>query len=158
MINSNKLPCVASLVPHQDPMILINKLIAVDASSVHCQVFITEDSQFFEAESKTVGAWVGIEYMAQTIAAWSGYQHLIKGQPSPIGFLLGARRYNTDVAFFKLGDWLDVYAEKILESDGMGVFSCSIKCKKNELASAQLNVFVPSDQQLKHMLKGSYND
>ena len=94
------LPEVASLVPHEAPMILIDKLIAVDENTIHCQVFITEESQFFEDQTHSIGAWVGIEYMAQTISAWSGYQSFLKDEPSPIGFLLGSRRYNTEDRLF----------------------------------------------------------
>lgn len=151
-------PDVASLVPHEAPMILIDKLIDVDAETVHCQVLITEQSQFFEAQTKSVGAWVGIEYMAQTISAWSGYQSFLKSDRSPIGFLLGSRRYNSEVACFQQGDVLDVYGEKLMEGDGMGAFSCSIECNNRVLASAQLNVFVPNQQQLEEMLKGKDND
>ncbi|MEI6897984.1 MAG: hotdog family protein [Psychromonas sp.] len=153
-----KLPTVASLVPHQAPMILIDNLIAVDENTIHCQVFISAKSPFFIAESKTIGAWLGIEYMAQTIAAWSGYQCFLKGQSSSIGFLLGARRYNTESALFYEGDTLDIYAEKLMESEGMGAFSCLIKSNGNLLASAQLNVFLPNKEQLNEMLNGKNND
>lgn len=153
----SKFPDVASLVPHQAPMILIDNLITVDENSIHCQVFIGEKSQFFESKTARVGAWVGIEYMAQTISAWSGYQSFLKGEKSPIGFLLGSRRYNSIPPFFEKGTTLDIYAEKLLENEGMGVFACSIKCAEKELANAQLNVFVPNTQQLEEMLKGKEN-
>ena len=158
MTKLHQFPSVASLVPHEAPMILIDKLIHADADSVHCQVFINSQSQFFEIANKVVGAWVGIEYMAQTISAWSGYQSFLKQDPSPIGFLLGSRRYSCEVPLFHEGDVLDIYAEKLLENEGMGVFSCSIKNKKELLASAQLNVFVPNSEQLEGMLKGKSND
>lgn len=151
-------PSVASLVPHDDPMILIDNLIDVDETTIHCQVFISERSQFFDQGNKTIAAWVGIEYMAQTISAWSGYQSFLKKEPSPIGFLLGTRRYTAESDLFLDGDVLDVYAEKLMESEGMGAFSCSIKCKNNVLATAQLNVFVPNSEQLEEMLKGKNND
>jgi predicted hotdog family 3-hydroxylacyl-ACP dehydratase len=155
MIN---LPDVAELVPHQAPMILIDKLLAVDESTVHCQVFITTDSQFFEQKSNSVGAWVGIEYMAQTVSAWSGYQSFLNNEVPPIGFLLGCRRYQTESDCFHDGDVLDVYAEQLMESDGMSAFSCLIKCNGIVLASAQLNAFVPNELQLEDMLKGNGND
>ena len=151
-------PDVATLVPHEAPMILIDKLIHVDPNSVHCQVFINPNSPLFDEQSETVGAWVGIEYMAQTISAWSGYQSFLKSETSPIGFLLGSRRYNSNTPLFNNGDTLDIYAEKLLENEGMGVFLCTIKCADKELASGQLNVFVPNKEQLESMLKGKNNE
>jgi len=154
MIDVDTLPSLAELVPHDAPMILIDKLVDVDRHTVHCQVFITENSPFFDVNSRTVGAWVGIEYMAQSVSAWSGYQCFLKNEVSPIGFLLGTRRYLSESNAFHEGNVLDIYAEKLMESDGMGAFSCSIKCNNKLLASAQLNVFVPNQEQLEDMLKG----
>lgn len=151
-------PDVSSFVPHKAPMILINKLVAVDKSNVHCQVFISEKSQFFDAQSDAVPAWVGIEYIAQTISAWAGYQSSLKGENSPIGFLLGARRYNSECESFVDGCVLDVYAQQLMESDGMSAFQCCIECAGKELISSQLNVFVPTKEQLEEMLKGKNND
>lgn len=154
MTDSVNFPSIATLVPHDAPMILIDNLIDVDESSIHCQVFINAQSQFFEPANKGIGAWVGIEYMAQTISAWSGYQSFLKQEPSPIGFLLGSRRFNCELSQFNEGDIIDIYAEKLLENEGMGVFSCTIKSQNELLASAQLNVFVPNKAQLEEMLKG----
>jgi predicted hotdog family 3-hydroxylacyl-ACP dehydratase len=151
-------PDVATLVPHEAPMILIDKLIHVDENSVHCQVFINYNSPLFDEQIEAVGAWVGIEYMAQAISAWSGYQSFLKSETSPIGFLLGSRRYTSNAPLFKKGDVLDIYAQKLLENDGMGVFSCSIKCADKEIANGQLNVFVPNKEQLESMLKGKSNE
>ncbi|TEW54092.1 3-hydroxydecanoyl-ACP dehydratase [Psychromonas sp. RZ22] len=155
---TNKYPSIASLVPHDAPMILIDNIVDTDEKTIHCQVFVTADSPFFDSQSNAIGAWVGIEYMAQTVAAWSGYQHFLKQQVSPIGFLLGVRRYDTQSDLFHQGEIIDIYAEKLMESEGMGAFSCQIKCKNKQLASAQLNVFVPNNQQLETMLKGKDND
>jgi predicted hotdog family 3-hydroxylacyl-ACP dehydratase len=158
MNECNRFPHVASLVPHDAPMILVDNLITVDESSIHCQVFINEKSQFFDDKCRTIGSWVGIEYMAQSISAWSGYQSYLKKESSPIGFLLGSRHYHVESELFYEGDVLDIYAEKLMESEGMGAFSCSIKCNNNLLATAQLNVFVPNNEQLEVMLKGKDND
>ncbi|MDA7746680.1 hotdog family protein [Psychromonas sp.] len=154
MSDLNTFPSVDLLVPHSEPMILVDKIIHADDTTVHCQVFVTAQSQFFNKEEKSIGAWVGIEYMAQTISAWSGYQSFLKKETSPIGFLLGTRRYHSTSTLFNEGDVLDIYAEKLMESEGMGAFYCSIKCQNNELANAQLNVFVPNNEQLETMLKG----
>lgn len=151
-------PDVSSFVPHNAPMILIDKLIAVDESSVHCQVFIDKNVPFFDAQLDAVPAWVGIEYIAQTISAWSGYQSSLRGEESPIGFLLGTRRYNSECEVFTNHAVLDVYATQLMQSDGMSAFQCSIECAGKEIISSQLNVFVPTQEQLEEMLKGKNND
>ena len=156
-IVSSSLPLIADLVPHERPMILLDNLISVDEDNLHCQVFISSNSQFYDAPYETVGGWIGIEYMAQAVSAWSGYRSFLKGEASPIGFLLGTRRYTCEVSAFNKNDVLDIYVERLLESEGMGSFSCSIKNKNKILATAQLTVFVPNAEQLEEMLKGKYN-
>ena len=149
----NKHPEISVLLPHSAPMILIDKLIDVAELSVHSQVNISTDGMFFDKQINGTPAWVGIEFMAQTIAAWSGYHTWLKGKPSPIGFLLGSRRYTSECELYKRDQVLDIYAEHLMESDGMNAFACRIECDGKELATGQLNVFVPSQKKLDKMLK-----
>jgi predicted hotdog family 3-hydroxylacyl-ACP dehydratase len=154
----NKLPDVATLLPHDAPMILIDKLIDVAELTIHCQVTIDSDGLFFDKKMNGIPAWVGIEFMAQTVAAWSGYHAWLKKQPSPIGFLLGSRRYNSECDIYKQGQVLDIYAQQLMESEGMAAFKCRIECAGKEMASSQLNAFVPAQDKLDEMLKGKDND
>jgi predicted hotdog family 3-hydroxylacyl-ACP dehydratase len=154
----NKLPDVATLLPHEAPMILLDKLIDVAELTVHCQVTIKPACLFFDKQINGIPAWVGIEFMAQTVAAWSGYHAWIKGESSPIGFLLGSRRYNSECDVYQQGEVLDIYAEQLMESEGMAAFKCRIECAGKEVASSQLNAFVPSQDKLDEMLKGKDDD
>ncbi|MFT6984729.1 MAG: putative hotdog family 3-hydroxylacyl-ACP dehydratase [Psychromonas sp.] len=154
----NNFPDIASLVPHQAPMLLIDKLIAVDELTIHCQVNIGAEGLFFDKQINGVPAWVGIEFMAQTVAAWSGYHAWLQDMPAPIGFLLGSRRYTTECEVYTQGALLDIYAQQLMESEGMTAFLCRIECAGKELATAQLNAFVPSQDKLDKMLKGKSND
>lgn len=143
---------ISELVPHQAPMILVDKLIHVDETSIHTQVTIQADGLFFDKHTQSVPGYVGIEYMAQSIAAWSGYQAKQKGQSPAIGFLLGSRRYHSECPHFHLGETLDIHAQHLMDSNGMAAFQCQILLQEQEIASAQLNAFVPSEQQLTEML------
>ncbi|WP_028864493.1 hotdog family protein [Psychromonas aquimarina] len=154
----NNIPDAASLLPHEAPMILIDKLIDVTELTVHCQVKIDSDGLFFDKESNGVPAWVGIEFMAQTIAVWSGYHAWRQNKPSPVGFLLGSRSYTSECEIYKESQLLDIYAEQVMESEGMAAFLCRIECKGKELAAGQLNAFVPTPEKLEEMLKGKNND
>jgi len=141
----------------ESPMILIDKVIDVTELSIHCQVQINTSGLFFDAQINATPAWVGIEFMAQTVAAWSGYHANEKGQESPIGFLLGSRRYHSECNEFPLGSILDIYAEQLMVNEGMAAFSCLIKCDGDVLASSQLNVFVPAQDKLQEMLSSNSN-
>ncbi len=146
-----EIPAIEKLLPHDKPMILVDRAIEIGDTSIHCQVDIDKHLLFFNSETQSVPAYVGIEFMAQSIAAWSGYQALTKGEEPPIGFLLGSRRYVTECEQFTQGQTLDIYAEQVMEDNGMAVFTAYIEHQGNKLAQCQLNVYVPSQEKLQEM-------
>lgn len=148
----SRIPDLIDLLPHDMPLVLVDELIDVQELSIHCQVTISDKNIFFNRETKTIPAWVGIEFMAQSVAGWSGYHAWKKGNKSPIGFLLGSRKYKAECSEFQQGDTLDIFAEQILENNGMAVFSCYIECNGQQIASSQLNVFVPTEEKLEELL------
>jgi len=152
-----ELPDLSLLLPHQAPMILIQKLIQVNESSVHCQVKIDANNLFFDGQLAAVPSWVGIEFLAQTISAWAGYHAYLENRTPPVGFLLGSRRYKTNCDVFAENMLLDLYAEQLMENEGMSAFACRIECRGKELITAQVNVFVPPPEQLEKILKGKHN-
>ena len=70
-------PDIRSLLPHSGTMVLLDRVVAADADSLCAEVAIRPDSLFCNADG--VGAWVGIEYMAQAIAAHAGYLARLRG-------------------------------------------------------------------------------
>ncbi|MGF1734841.1 hotdog family protein [Photobacterium satsumensis] len=151
------LPHFHQLLPHESPMALVDELIDVGETHIHCRTTISSLCPFFNSDSGNVPGYVGIEFMAQSIAGWSGYHSWLQGDSSPIGFLLGSRRYQTTCSDFKEHDVLDIYAEQIMESLGMAVFSCRIECQGKVIASSQLNVYVPSQKKLDQMLNRTHS-
>ncbi|MGD8112778.1 hotdog family protein [Vibrio sp. TRT 21S02] len=145
------IPSIDQLLPHDKPMILVDRAIDVQADTIHCQVDIGDHNPFFDHQTGTIPAYVGIEFMAQSVAAWSGYHSRQQGQEPPIGFLLGSRRYNANCDVFQQGQTLDIYAQKVMEDNGMAVFSAQLEYQGEPVASCQLNVYVPSEEKLKEM-------
>lgn len=149
MINT---PPLAQLLPHDAPMILVDKLISVGTENIHCQVTIRSDHLFFDSQSQAIPGYVGIELMAQTIAAWAGYHAWLQGKPSPIGFLLGCRRYHSEWSQFNEGAVLDIYAERLMQDNNMAVFSCQIVSQQQTIATSQLNTYLPSEEKIAALL------
>ncbi|MCK5818122.1 MAG: 3-hydroxydecanoyl-ACP dehydratase [Psychromonas sp.] len=147
-------PEIKRLLTHDEPMIVIDKLIAVEARTAHSQVLICEQNIFFDYQTGSVGAHIGIEYMAQTIALWSGYHYFLEGKPPAIALLLGCRHYNSTIFQFKKGELLDIYSEQVFVSERMSVFSCVISSKGKQLIDGKLNVFMPHKTHLEKMLTG----
>jgi predicted hotdog family 3-hydroxylacyl-ACP dehydratase len=140
------LPDIQALVPHSGAMSLLDTLLAADAETLDAQVRIGPDSMF--CSGGEVGAWVGVEYMAQAVAAHAGFAARQRGEPVRVGFLLGARRYACQVPAFAVGSVLTIHVQRALQGDnGLGAFDCRITDGKDgaELASATITVFQPDN-------------
>ena len=125
-------------------MCLLDRLLAVEGERLSAEVVVPAQSLF--SHDGGVGAWVGIEYMAQAVAAWAGWQARAEGHAPRIGLLLGTRRYRCSVPRFAAGQRLQVDIERGYQADnGLGQFECRIHADGVELASAQLTVFGPED-------------
>jgi len=85
------MPDIRTLVPHAGPMVLLDRVISADEESLCAEVRIRHDSLFCRAGA--VGAWVGLEYMAQAIGAYAGFTACLRGEPIKLGYLLGTRCY-----------------------------------------------------------------
>ncbi len=141
----------ATLLPHTAGMRLLDRLLAVTDDSAAAALTVRDDG-LFSLPGGSVPVWVGLEYMAQTVAAWSGYRCRLRGEPIRAGLLLGTRQFDAEVAGFACGSTLTVRAQRVFEAAGdMGVFDCVIEGPQ-PLARARLNVLLPPD--LKPFLQG----
>lgn len=134
---------VSELLPHSGPMVLIGEPVASGDNWAEAGVRIGEDSQFYRP-GHGVPSWVGVEYMAQTIALYAGISAKKNGQDVKIGLLLGTRRYEVKTDYFHLGNLLRTRADIVWQDAQMAVFECHID-DGERLAEAQLNVFQPND-------------
>lgn len=142
----SQLPDIASVVPHGGAMSLLGSLLQADAETLTAQVQITPESMFCGPDG--VGAWVGVEYMAQAVAAHAGYCARLRGEPVRVGFLLGTRRYACSVSAFAPGSDLRIHVSRALQGEnGLGAFDCRIDdgASGAELASATITVFQPDN-------------
>jgi predicted hotdog family 3-hydroxylacyl-ACP dehydratase len=138
------IPDIRSLVPHAGPMVLLDRVVSVDEDSLLAEVCIRSDSLFCSGGG--VGAWVGIEYMAQAIGAWAGYAARLRGEPPKLGFLLGTRRYECRRPSFVLGSRLRVHVQRVFQNEnGLGSFECAIDDEEGQLATATVTVFQPDN-------------
>ena len=131
------------LVPHREPMSLIERLLeAGDKVSVG-EVRIDAMSRFLE--DGVVPAYVGIEYMAQTVAAHGGFHTRAAGKPIEPGFLLGAPRFQSHCDAFTIGMVLHVRVEEVWGESELHRFKCTIHdaATGDLLQDADLNVFRP---------------
>ena len=131
---------IADVIPHSGNMVLLDRIIDCDDNALSAELVVRDDG--WPGNDQAVPAWAGIEYMAQAIAAYAGIMAKSAGEPVRLGFLLGTRRYNSDVAEFKVGSTLTVRVKKIIQNDNLGAFECRIQGVDVDV-SANLNVYQP---------------
>ena len=140
------LPDIRGVVPHSGRMVLLDRLVAFDGESLAAEVLIRPGALF--ADEQGVGAWVGVEYMAQAVAALAGIEARQGGGSARIGYLVGARHYSCNVPYFPLGTALRISVRRDGAGDlRLGSFACSIT-GEGIVAEATVTVFQPDTPDL----------
>ena len=147
---------VSELVPHSATMSLLDEIVDSGEDWLKAKVVVSKDSLFVTEFG--VPSWIGIEYMAQTVAAYDGMRRKQEGLDTVIGFLIGIRKYHCNTPQFAIGSELIVTANLDFQSDnGLGSFQCRIDSEPQEgntirnnslpivEASASVNVFQPEN-------------
>jgi len=136
---------ISELTPHATPMLLLDSYLDAGDDYLVSQLTVRDDDLFDEDGS--VPAYLGLEYMAQTIAAFSGYQAHLRGDAVKLGFLLGTRRFNTNVSRMPCGENLTVTVNRAVQGEsGLAAFECSVIGGGIE-QTATLSVYEPADTQ-----------
>jgi predicted hotdog family 3-hydroxylacyl-ACP dehydratase len=134
---------VHMLAPHSGTMLLLDRATQAGETWAEAEVRIAEDSVFYEV-GRGVPAWVGIEYMAQTVAVFDGLRRRRQGRSISIGLLIGTRRYTVNTGWFSLGKVLTIRVDQELLDGNADVFQCRVQGRA-VVAESRLNVYVPAD-------------
>ena len=132
------------LVTHRPPLLLLDSI--QEATEEKCIALVRVDPTAWYAETDgAMPGWFGIELMAQTIAALSGARKRQIGLTPVIGFLVGARSYESRMARFPAGEILEVEARlHYLDESGLGAFACEIRHQGQQVACAMIKTFEPT--------------
>jgi predicted hotdog family 3-hydroxylacyl-ACP dehydratase len=135
---------IESCIPHRGAMRLIDRLLEVSDDHAVAEVDVPFDGLF--VRDGRVPAWIGIEYMAQTVSAWAGSRARDQGGQPRAGLLLGSRRYEVSCAGFPSGARLRVEARcELIGSNGLGLFDCRIDMDGAKVAMARISVLDPPE-------------
>jgi len=138
------LPDIHTLIPHRDPMRLVDRVIAIQDDAIAAQATVPAGGPFVAAGADPPG-YVVIEMMAQTIGAWNGWQRLQQDHEPQIGYLLGTRRFRCDRLTLTPGMALRIDARLVFSDGEMACFACTVgEAGAIPFAEATLNVFCPA--------------
>ncbi|QKJ86721.1 3-hydroxy-fatty acyl-ACP dehydratase [Paramixta manurensis] len=142
-------------LPHAAPMVLVEKVMHIDADSAWCQVTVSAEgilAPFLNAQGE-LPAWFGVEIIAQTIGVWSGWHSLQHQQRPPRpGMLLGGRGYRCQHASFAAGSRLDVRITLLMRDDKIGSFDGEITIDGALVASGRLNTWQPDEDEFTQLV------
>lgn len=138
---------IANYLPHQDPMVLLDRVVEVNGMRIICEVTIRPDSPF--CDGARVNGWVGVEYMAQSVGVLSGWHDLHNGGQVRVGFLVGTRHYQSQVTHFSVGEVLQIECSQEIRNDGgLNAMSCIIRhANEQPISQATLLVYQPENLQ-----------
>lgn len=142
---------VSELLPHKPPMVLLDRVLSYDDSTLVAEVEIRPDSVLCDDDG--VPAWVGIEYMAQAVAAHAGFKARLDGEPPQIGYLLGTRSYKSSVHYYPIGATLTVHIQALFVEMALGAFACRIDMP-DAVATATINVYQPDNDSTENIDSG----
>jgi predicted hotdog family 3-hydroxylacyl-ACP dehydratase len=128
-------------------MVLLSRILSHDEAETTCAVEVGGQALFRDAAGD-MGAWVGLELMAQCIAAHAGLVGRETGDPPQVAFLLGSRRVQFHRSRYHRGQTLTVRVTHTWgKATGLVAFQCSIEdaATGDCLAEGRINCFVPED-------------
>ena len=144
---------IEQLLPHRGDMVLIDQMVEEGDGYGASRVKVDAASKFFEEDINGIRAFIGLEWMAQTIAAIAGIDALKNNRPVQVGFLLGSRKYEPSKNVFGLDEEYVIRVEQMYREDnGLGSFQCTIHQADELIADSKLNVFAPDN--VEQFLKG----
>jgi len=139
---------------HRGSMLLLDNFVSADDQEATAEIHISEQSSFY-MDPFGVPSWIGLEYMAQSIAVFAGAKAERLNVPTPIGYLLGTRRYDCPVDWFVNGLILTSSCkEEVVSDNGLAVYTCQLLGAGIECRS-RLTVYLTPDTEREQKLDKS---
>lgn len=145
-MSARSFPPIAELIPHSDGMLLLDRILAHQATHTVCATS-AERSPLFANADGSVPSWVGIEYMAQCAAVHGELTNRRRGEAPRPGLLLGSRRVELHADVFAAGDPLEVMTRHHMGESGLVAFDCSVRSASSgeTLVEGRVNLYLFRD-------------
>lgn len=122
-------PEIQDYLPHKGTMLLLDRITdyKLDHPRLSSEVDIKASGLFYRPELGGIPAWVGFEYMAQSIAALSGASRKATSGGEPkIGFIMSIRNFSTEVPAYPAGKTVMILVSEIFRDESVVSFDCSV--------------------------------
>ena len=142
-----------SVIPHRDKMLLLSKVIDYDLEerSIEAEYRISADCIFYDSAAMGVPAWVGLEFIAQTICALCGIRDKKMGVPQKKGFILSVSQLQLGLPFFKTGSIIYIKAKETERMDPICFLEGEIFLDGKKVLEGKLTIMEVDDESQKRL-------
>ena len=124
------LPAVTDLVPHQPPVLALERLVAWRPEHAQGELTVRADNPLLrDGKVETVMA---MEYMAQCVAACLGMDAYIGGGAVRVGMVIACRQMKITVPHLLLGETYLVSADQVRGTDAISHYDGAITSASGE--------------------------
>lgn len=131
------LALIKKMIPHREPMIMVDALIYVDDSKAMSELTVTNINVFVEKNRFSETGL--IEHMAQTAALLTGYKYQSDNLPIKEGFIAAIKNLNIESLPFTMETIL-TEAKITYELAAMTIVQISTSVKGQVIASAEMTL------------------
>lgn len=135
---------ISDLLPHDPPMVLLDRYISSSDAELVAETDITPSSQFY-CDGLGVPAYIGIEYIAQAVSAFNGVADHQQGRAVRPGFLLGSRKVQVFADYFTPGALVVTHVEMSFNDGEMAVFEGQVLQDGQLKVKARINAYQPEN-------------
>ena len=132
-------PPIAMLVPHREPMVLLDRVVAWSPGTVECAMRVRSNARF--VDDGILPAPFMIEHMAQSVAVCLGYEAYLGGRGVRVGMIVSCRAFRAHRESASAGDDLMVHANKERGNETLSHFHCEVRSGDEVFADATLTLF-----------------
>lgn len=121
----SEFPSIVQLIPHREPMILLDELLDWSPGWSRCGLTVREDARFVDAGRLETPLL--IEHMAQAVAVCLGYEAFRGGRGVRVGLIVGCRTFESFAPAAHVGEELIVSAQQRGANRAVSCFECSVE-------------------------------
>ncbi len=130
---------VSRFMPHQSPMLLVDRLLQVGDRTSLCEMTVRDDMIFVDQEGKLDGAAYP-EIISQAVAAQEGFRRIASSRPLVEGFLLGVKKLEIP-GEGRVGDRLHISLYKASRFGDFGILEGTVMNGDAVIARGEVKVW-----------------
>lgn len=137
-------------IPHSGRSLLLDRIVAHDGETTTTRI-VVGGQPWLVRDDGTVGVWMTVEYMAQSVAAHESLLATAENRTLPQGFLMSVLGLRLLVPVLRCGDVLEVVTQRARGRPALGAMShrCTMSRRDEDgtttsIADGRLSTSIPA--------------